>query len=99
MTRAVPSLSQEVSSANDEGTWAVALPPPVVPAACPKGVPTAKALCAKADMVNRNVSRDTIFKVIRDEGLNSWALPAPFIRVPDLDRVVESDKNTIPPIL
>lgn len=41
MTRAVLSLNQVVSSANDDGVAGVADPPPVVPAAWPNGVPTA----------------------------------------------------------
>lgn len=46
MTRAVLSLSQVVSCANEVGVAAVALPPPVVPVARPKAVPTASALSA-----------------------------------------------------
>lgn len=47
ITRAVESLSQVVSSVNELGVAAFAFPPPVVPAACPNGVPTARAEDAK----------------------------------------------------
>lgn len=43
ITLVVESLSHVVSSARDEGTVGVALPPPVVPAAWPNAVPTACA--------------------------------------------------------
>jgi hypothetical protein len=43
----VESLSQVVSSVNELGVAAFAFPPPVVPAACPNGVPTARAEDAK----------------------------------------------------
>jgi hypothetical protein len=54
MTRAVESLNHVVSCAREDGTEGVALPPPVVPAARPNGVPTADAVRRRARAAQTN---------------------------------------------
>ena len=49
ITRAVLSDNQEANWAFEVGVAAAALPPPVVPAARPKGVPTAYTLLNSAE--------------------------------------------------
>ena len=66
ITRAVLSLNQLASSEIEEGVAGVALPPPVVPAAAPKGVPTARALGIKESARAKNVA-DTERRAIMNE--------------------------------
>jgi hypothetical protein len=59
MVRAVLSLNQVVSSAFEEGVAAVALPPPVVPAARPIAPPTAPTAGASERMAAKRVATRT----------------------------------------
>lgn len=72
ITRAVESLNQVVNCAREEGTEGVALPPPVVPAARPKGVPTAEAFRTRARAAKTN--NGEMASISRSAATSSYAL-------------------------